>query len=88
MSHTKVNNRHLTTELKRIPSNGKCQKILTKVMIFLKVIIEICLVLGTIVSIYELWLVKFVDLQVRPATSTRVPFDHYSLEVCMADVFL
>ncbi len=36
-------------------------------MIFLKVISEICPVMGTIVGIYELWLVKDGDLQLKSA---------------------
>ena len=58
MSLAIVNKRLLTAWNKGISSNGKGQKILTKVRIFLKVISEICSVMGTIVSKYEPELVK------------------------------
>ncbi len=58
MSLAIVNKRLLTAWNKGISSNGKGQKILTKVRIFLKVISEICSVMGTIVSKYEPELVR------------------------------
>ena len=58
VSHTKVNKRLLTPWNKGMSSNGKGRILITIVSNFLKVFSEICPVLGTIVSKYELWLVR------------------------------